>query len=636
MKRFVGWTILSILLVFILSFPFSVKLAKAGTIVVPDDYTTIQAAIDAALPGDTVFVRKGIYHENLFISKALSLVGEDWQQTIIDGGGAGHVVYIKADNVKVTGFTFKNSSSEYPYSGIYLDESHGCHIYGNNITAMYYGIRIYNSSNNYVSQNYISRVYGSSSSTIGIELAWSCNNTINCNYLHIYYIGIKLAESRNNFVERNILQPYYSGGYAFDVEYNSDFNTFLNNNVTTSHEPGYYECYFSYGFYISDSVCNVLQGNKMHASFACIYLYASNNTIMVENDFIDADYALSLIYSNFCVFYHNNIFRGRIQFPWGDLIGNLWDNGYPSGGNYWEDQWPKSDYYSSPNQDQPGSDGIVDTPYDLGYSNKDRYPFMNLYREPCFEVSAAPQSQKFYGPQTKSYTIIITSVNSFILPVNLSCSWFGATPPGVTFSLSRSTITPPPNGKDISNLTVTASSTAVAGSYTLRITGTSGSLTNYVDIVVTVLSASLDITPPEIGEPVQTPSNNTIQPTEKVKISVNVTDDESGISQVILSYTTDNGTTWTNLNMQLNATTNSYEIEVREQQPGTVVKYKIIAYDNAGNNATKDNNGYYYTYQVIPEFPSTVALAVFLLTTLIATALLITKRKSANPLISSF
>jgi hypothetical protein len=131
-------------------------------------------------------------------------------------------------------------------------------------------------------------------------------------------------------------------------------------------------------------------------------------------------------------------------------------------------------HYSGPNQDQPGSDGIVDKPYDLGYGNKDRYPFMNPYREPSFEISASPQSQKFYAPQTKSYTIIITSVNSFILPVNLSCSWFGATPSGVTFSLSRSTITPPPNGKETSNLTVAASSTATIGSYTLRITGQAG------------------------------------------------------------------------------------------------------------------------------------------------------------------
>jgi len=97
-----------------------------------------------------------------------------------------------------------------------------------------------------------------------------------------------------------------------------------------------------------------------------------------------------------------------------------------------------------------------------------------------------------------------------------------------------------------------------------------------------------------------------------------VTDDESGISQVILSYTTDNGTTWTNLNMQMNATTNSYEVEVPEQQPGTVVKYKIVTYDNAGNSAIKDNNGYYYTYQVIPEFPSPIILLLFILTTMIS------------------
>jgi parallel beta-helix repeat protein len=563
MKRFVGWTILSILLVFILSFPFSVKLAKAETIVVPDDYTTIQAAIDAALPGDTVFVRKGIYRENLFIGKALSLVGEDWQHTIIDGGGRGHVVYIKADNVKISGFTIKNSSSEYPYSGIYLDESHGCHVYGNNITAMYYGIRIYNSSGNHIYQNYISRVYSSDSSVMGIEVAWSQNNTISNNYL--FKVGIKLVESQNNIIEKNTLQGW---GYVIDVRNNSNYNMLISNNITES----------SRGFYIYSSVGNWLKKNKIEADEG-IRLWEANNTIMTENDFYAtsySSYALVMYNSHYCIFYHNNVFSGGVSGNLASLIGNVWDNGYPSGGNYWINQWSKSDYYSGPNQDQPGSDGIVDTPYDLGDGNKDRYPFMNPYREPCFEISASPQSQKFYAPQTRSYTIIITSVNSFILPVNLSCSWFGAIPSGVTFSLSRSTITPPPNGKETSNLTVTASSTAVAGTYTLRIAGASESLTNYVDIVVTVLSVSLDITPPEIGEPMQTPSNNTIQPNEKVKISVIARDDESGINQVILLYTTDNGTTWTNLNMQLNATTSSYEVEVPEQQPGTMVKYKIM------------------------------------------------------------
>lgn len=52
---------------------------------VPQDYKTIQTAITAALPGDTVLVAAGIYSESLLIDKPLTLRGEDRDQVILDG-----------------------------------------------------------------------------------------------------------------------------------------------------------------------------------------------------------------------------------------------------------------------------------------------------------------------------------------------------------------------------------------------------------------------------------------------------------------------------------------------------------------------------------------------------------------------
>ena len=55
-----------------------------------------------------------------------------------------------------------------------------------------------------------------------------------------------------------------------------------------------------------------------------------------------------------------------------------------------------------------------------------------------------------------------------------------------------------------------------------------------------------------------------------------------------------------------------YEGVINVQQADVVVKYKITVYDNAGNHIVDNNAGQYYTYIVIPEFPSTLALLMFL------------------------
>lgn len=63
---------------------FEIKTVRARTIVVPDDYSTIQQAVDVAVNGDTVFVKAGTYLEEVVIqSKSISLIGEDASNTII-------------------------------------------------------------------------------------------------------------------------------------------------------------------------------------------------------------------------------------------------------------------------------------------------------------------------------------------------------------------------------------------------------------------------------------------------------------------------------------------------------------------------------------------------------------------------
>jgi parallel beta-helix repeat protein len=89
--------------------------------------------------------------------------------------------------------------------------------------------------------------------------------------------------------------------------------------------------------------------------------------------------------------FHNNFIKNAQNAI--DTGSNTWDNGYPAGGNYWDD-YSGYDNYSGPAQNLSGSDGIGDTPYNIsGGSNQDRYPFMKLINEPPIaDFSWMPQN----------------------------------------------------------------------------------------------------------------------------------------------------------------------------------------------------------------------------------------------------
>ena len=130
-------------------------------LVVPDNYPTLQSAINSASSGDTVFVKKGVYYENPVVTTSISLIGENSNETIImlsSGRGGSNGISVQADNTVVSGFTIETKpdpSFSLLANGIAL-QADNAQIIGNNIRNCYSAITADNSgSSSVISENYI-------------------------------------------------------------------------------------------------------------------------------------------------------------------------------------------------------------------------------------------------------------------------------------------------------------------------------------------------------------------------------------------------------------------------------------------------------------------------------------------------
>jgi peptide/nickel transport system substrate-binding protein len=289
----------------------------------PADFHTIQEAINAANPGDTVFVKSGIYVENVVVNKSLSLVGEDLDTCVVDGNVDYYGIFapiaikVQANDVNITGFTIRNE-------GFYGD-----------------GVVIYESSNTRFFNNLVARAYWD-----GARLVYSSNNQLlNNTITKCGGAGIRIFSSNSNKVSDNIVTEY--GGILLS---RSSDNTLSGNSIT----DGWW------GFSFSES---------------------SNNYVLENNVINNSQKGLELHLSSSNKFYHNNFINNTIQVDVDGFQANIWDDGYPSSGNYWSD-YVGVDVKSGPNQALPGSDSIGDTPYIIDANNTDHYPLMNPYGAP--------------------------------------------------------------------------------------------------------------------------------------------------------------------------------------------------------------------------------------------------------------
>jgi parallel beta-helix repeat protein len=264
-------TLLFGFMVFVCDLPESVK---GDTIWVDDDFSTensthkktIQAAIDGAGIGDTVFVFNGTYKENIFINRSINLVGENPFGTVIDAGRYENVIQIRSDWVNITGFRIEDSGSQ--KAGIRLINADYCRIENNQFFGSTYGIYLSSSDNNHILGNTIGDFNG---------------------------YGIYLSHSVNNEISTNVIMKSTSTGIYF---YNSDYNRAKGNIISEAVGSGIRD-------YRSDG--NEIIGNILDDNFRGATIQNDGELVMIDNTIINNRRGILLSGNGNCNISHNII-----------------------------------------------------------------------------------------------------------------------------------------------------------------------------------------------------------------------------------------------------------------------------------------------------------------------------------------
>jgi hypothetical protein len=138
---------------------------------------------------------------------------------------------------------------------------------------------------------------------------------------------------------------------------------------------------------------------------------------------------------------------------------------------------------------------------------------------------------------------------------------------------------------------------------------------------------AVDTTPPNITDITQSPSADNVTPEDEVIINATVTDEVSGVRQVILyyyAYPNDNET-WISVDMT-NVEGNIWTATIPAFPEDTNVTYVIMAEDNVYNRITTAEQGYVCRYQVVPEFAPLLMPTLFILATITTVAIYRKKR----------
>jgi nitrous oxidase accessory protein len=417
-------------------------------VVSPDGpYTTIEAALADTPEGGIIEVRGGVYAAPLRIDRPVALIGVDGP--VIDGKGAGSLVFISAPDVQFQGFTLRNTgtSLEHEDTAIVV-QAPRVTIADNVLENVLFGIYFAQAPEGIARNNVIRgidldlsmrgdgiRVWYSDDVTLdGNEvsfgrdtLIWYANDiTIVNNHFHDDRYGLHFMYSGRADIENNIIENNNVGTYLmYSIGLTMRGNTIAYSRGTSG-----------YGLALKDMDEVVVEDNIFLGNRSALYidnspaLYEGYNTF-TGNLFAYNDVGMTMLPSVRRNVFQRNTFLENMQqaavHGRGNLLGNVWQQ--DGVGNYW------SDYVG---YDADG-DGVGDLPYrseKLFDSLMDVHPSLRL-----FAFSPATQAIDFAAaafPSLRPDPRLIDEapMMSYMLPPQLAAGGEGFSLPMLGISLA--------------------------------------------------------------------------------------------------------------------------------------------------------------------------------------------------------
>ena len=346
--------------------PLTLNLAAhAADIAVPAD-ADLQHYLDSAQAGDHLTLAPATYRGNFVINTPITLSGSTTGESILDGGGKGKVLHIKAADSTIEHLTVQHSGSNLfdMDAGIFADRTaHNIRIHHNHARDNLFGIYVWGPEKGIVEHN---TVTGQATGRVndrgnGIQLWKSLHTIIRNNTISGGRDGIYVTNSKYNLFENNTIS-----GIRFGIHYMYTEDSEVKNNHLSDLESAYVIMFSNritvrdnesdnsreHGLMLNAVNQSEISGNRINRANKCVFLYNANQNGFHDNHFEGCTLGVhSTAGSTDNQNYRNAFINNQTQVMYVGTRYHEWS--HDGQGNYWSDNTAF---------DLDG-DGIADLPY---------------------------------------------------------------------------------------------------------------------------------------------------------------------------------------------------------------------------------------------------------------------------------